>query len=272
MIERSLVCFLAALIAGCTSLAVPTAEGPMATPPASLDPTARPTASASAMESATPTATASPTPSAPPVGGLETLELQATGCPGGVVLDWSPTTQPEFHHYTALRSLEPDVRPDYPPIAPAVDWGDTYGTDRFVTSAVDATLIPSEATFSYRVMAYDVRDEPVAASVVRRTRPSEVGDLGSLEVGAGIEGATRLGWRVFDGPPECFSGYRVLIGPVGGSPSTTLTVISSQTTTELDTRALHAGETYAMRVEAVRTTTLGAFVVADSTTATYAVP
>lgn len=203
---------------------------------------------------------------------METLELEATGCPGGVALDWSPTTQPEFHHYTALRSLEADVNPDYPPIAPAVDWGDSYATDRFVTSAVDATLIPSEATFSYRVMAYDVQDRPLAASEVRRARPTEVVDLGTLTVEAGADAATRIDWPLFGGLPGCFSGYRILIGPAGGTPSTMLTVIASQSTTELETSALHAGETYAVRVEAVRTTTLGGFMVAHTATATYPVP
>lgn len=272
MIERSLVCIVAVLLVGCTSVATPSTESPTPTSAASPDRAASPTASSSASESAAPTATVSPTPSVPPVGGLESLELEATGCPGGVVLDWSATGQPDFHHYTALRSLEADVKPDYPPIAPAVDWGDTYATDRFVTSAVDATLIPSEAMFWYRVMAYDVRDEPVAASVVRRARPSEAGDLGSLAAEGGTDGATRLAWGAFDGPPECFSGYRVLIGPAGGVPSTLLTVISSQSTTELETQAFHAGEAYAVRVDAVRTTTLGAIVVADSATATYEVP
>ena len=47
-------------------------------------------------------------------------DLDVTGCPGGVVVDWSPAGQPEVHHYTALRSIEPDVNPAYPPIAPAV--------------------------------------------------------------------------------------------------------------------------------------------------------
>lgn len=273
MTERFLVCLLAVLLAGCTSVAGPTAE-PQATESLTVSPdeTEHATTTPFATASPTATATASPTPSASAAGGLETLELEATGCPGGVALDWSPTTRPEFHHYTALRSLEDEVSPDYPPIAPAVDWGDSYATDRFVTSAVDATLIPSEASFSYRVMAYDSRDRTVAASVVSRTRPTDVVDLGTLTVEAGADGSTRLDWRSFGGLPACFSGYRVVIGTGGGTPSTLLTVISDQSTTELETAALHAGETYAVRVEAVRTTTLGGFVVAHTETVSYAVP
>ncbi len=75
--------------------------------------------------------------------------------------------------------------------------------------------------------------------------------------------------RASPGPPfggldACFSAYRVLIGPEGSAPSSTLTVVSSQDLTEIQTAGLHAGETYAVRVDAVRTTTLGSFVVARS--------
>ena len=195
-----------------------------------------------------------------------------TGCPGGVVLDWSPAFAEAFHHYTALRSLEPDVATAYPPIAPAVDWGDSYATDRFVTSAVDATLIPSEAIFSYRVMAYDAGNLPLAASPVRQARPAEPVDLGELAVTPAADGATLLDWRPFGGSSRCFSAYRVLVGPAGTAPTTALTIVSDRATTALETSGLHAGSTYAVRVEAVRTSTLGGFVVARTAIATYTVP
>jgi len=235
-------------------------------------PTPSATPSASARPNPTTTARATPTPAptpTPDTGGLEVLELQVTGCPGGVALDWSPATGPDFHHYTALRSLAADVAPDYPPIAPAVDWGDTFVTDRFVTSAVDATLIPSEVTFSYRVMAYDAGNRPLAASPVRRTRPTEVVDLGPLVVEAADDGAALIDWRLFGGLGRCFSAYRVLTGPPGGTPSETLTVISAQGTTEIETSALRSGSGYVVQVEAVRSTTVGEFVVARTAVASY---
>jgi hypothetical protein len=205
--------------------------------------------------------------------GLELLELEVTGCPGGVALDWSPASHADFHHYTALRSLEPEVATAYPPIAPAVDWGRSYGTDRFVTTAVDASLIPSEASFYYRVMAYDEENEPVAASPEVRSRPTEAVDLGPVVVKAGgADGATRIDWEIFDGLAGCFSAYRLLIGPEGSAPSSTLTVISDQGVSDVQTVGLHSGETYAVRIDAVRTSTLGSFVVASTDTATYTVP
>jgi hypothetical protein len=265
---------LALLLGGCTSPAMPTSDAP-----ASPEPSSSGSASAGApSESTRPTPsvavasnTATPTPS-PAEDGLEVLDLAVTGCPGGVVVDWSPAMSDEFHHYTALRSLDDEIATDYPPIAPAVDWGDSFATDRFVTSAVDATLIPSETTFAYRVMAYDERNRPVAASPARRTRPTDVVKLGKLVVEPGADGATHLDWSLFGGLGRCFSGYRVLIGPAGSTPSTTLTVVSAQETTELETVGLRGGEAYTVRVEAVRAATLGSFVVARSSTATYEVP
>ena len=220
-----------------------------------------------------PTAVAAPLPTPVP-DAPETLELEVTGCPGGVVVDWSPATHPEFHHYTALRSIEAEVDPAYPPIAPAVDWGDSYGTDRFVTSAVDATLIPSDTTLYYRVMAYDPVNRVVAASPVRHTHLSEVVELGPLVVGTGRGGsrAPHSTGRLFGGLARCFSAYQVLIGPAGTTPASTLTVISDQSTTELETLGLHSGESYAIQVTVVRSTTLGGFLVGHTEIATYTVP
>lgn len=270
MSPRPAFLLLALALAACTIRPPPATESSDA-----RSPTPSATPSASAQPSPTTTARATPSPAPTPTpgpGGLEVLELQVTGCPGGVALDWSPATGPDFHHYTALRSLAADVAPDYPPIAPAVDWGDTFVTDRFVTSAVDTTLIPSEVTFSYRVMAYDAGNRPLAASPVRRTRPTEVVDLGALVVEDAGDGGALIDWRLFGGLGRCFSAYRVLTGPAGGRPSETLTVISTQRTTEIETDALRTGSGYVVQVEAVRSTTLGGFVVARTAVASYAPP
>ena len=200
--------FLVLLMVGCTPLGDPLA--PVATPRPT--PTVRPSASAAPTGLAPtvgPTATASPIPlPTPNPDAPETLELQVTGCPGGVVVEWSPALHPDFHHYTALRSIVPDVDPAYPPIAPAVDWGDSYATDRFITSAVDATLIPSETDLYYRVMAYDEVNRVVATSPTRHANLFQVVDLGPLEVEPGEEpDSTSLDWGLFGGLGRCFSAY-----------------------------------------------------------------
>ncbi len=268
-----IVPLLVPLVAGCTPIGDPATPRPTAgpSPSAGMSVSAAPSR---APASVTPLPSPIPPPTPTPDAGLpEELELQVTGCPGGVVVDWSPATHPEFHPYTALRSIEANVDPVYPPIAPAVDWGDSYATDRFITSAVDATLIPSATTLYYRVMAYDPVNRPVAASVIRHTHLSEVVDLGALVVEEGeAASSTHLDWTLFGGLARCFTGYHVLVGPAGTIPSSTLTVVSNQSTTELDTLGLHSGASYAIQVTAMRSTTLGSFAVARSEIATYTVP
>ena len=262
---------LIALIAvGCTPIG--TTEVPDATPrrPATPSATASPSEDGTSASPAASPVVASPTadPNAP-----ELLDLEVTGCPGGVVVDWSPTTRPAFHHYLALRSIEPEVETAYPPIAPAVDWGDSYATDRFITSAVDTTLIPSDTVLYYRVMGYDAADGVVAASGVQATNLYEVVELDPIEASPGsAPGRTRLDWGLFGGLGECFSGYHVRIGAAATTPTTTLTVVSDQATSEVETTSLLAGQTYAILVEAVRSTTLGSFVVARTQVTTYTVP
>ena len=259
-----------AILVGCVpTVAAPSSFGP---PAATSTPTSAPTAVVSAQRSVTPAPTPSdtvdPTPSVTADASL--LELEATSCDGGVVLDWSASVDPTFHHYSALRSPEREIAPDYPPIAPAVDWGDTYATDRFVTSAVDASIIPSETRWFYRVMAYDAEGAVVGASPVRMARLSEVDDLGEVKATT-EEGMTRLEWSPYAGFSGCFSSYRVLYG-IGSSPTTLLAVVSDQATTVLETDALHPGTPYVLRVQAVRDTTLGSFVAAQSTVTPYTVP
>jgi len=199
------------------------------------------------------------------------MELEAISCDGGVVLDWSASGHPAFHHYTALRSPEREIAPDYPPIAPAVDWGDSYATDRFVTSAVDASIIPSDTRWFYRVMAYDADGAVVGASPVRGAQLGQIDDLGELELEELPGVRTRIEWQPYEGFSRCFSSYRVLFG-TAGSANTVLTVISGQEVTQMETDALHPDTTYTLRVQAVRATTLGSFVVAESEVGSYTVP
>ena len=210
-------------------------------------------------------ATAIPEPSPTPAPDPALLELRTTSCEGGVVLDWSPSTHPDFHHYVALRSPITEIDTAWPPIAPAVDWGDTYATDPFVTSAVDASIIPSATRWNYRVMAYDAGGRAISASPVRSGHLGEVIDLGPLV--ASTDGdITRLTWERYEGFSACFSAYRVLDG------SSVMRIISDPGTTVFETDVLRPGTTHQMRVEAVRSTALGSFVTARTQTLGYAVP
>jgi hypothetical protein len=252
------------LVAGCTIGTPRASVVPEITPRPTPTPTVRPSLSAD------PTPTAIP-PTPPPTPDPTSLDLEAVSCNGGVVLDWSASTNPDFHHYSALRSPEREIALSYPPVAPAVDWGDTYTTDRLVTSAVDASILPSETVWHYRVMAYDVRGRAIAASPVRDARLQEEADLGALEVRAGPDGVTRMTWSAYEGEERCFSAYRILAGPNGASLDT-LTVVSDQAASSIETDALRSGATYELRVQAVRSTTLGSFILGETDTVIFTVP
>jgi hypothetical protein len=266
MLERLCLALLAVVLGGCAAASVPSVSL-VATPSPDVIPTPTPSAIATVAPTESPTPDASPTPSPDPA----VLAFEAIGCDGGVVLRWSPSTHPDFHHYIALRSPVDEVEPDYPPIAPAVDWGDTYSTDPFVTSAVDASIIPSDTRWHYRVMAYDVDGRVVSASSVQSAQMDEVDDLGPLTLASDADGRTAMDWEAYAGEARCFSSYRVLYGTAGVA-STLLTSISAQATTELETDALHSGSTYAVRVQAVRATTLGTFVVGETDALLFTVP
>jgi hypothetical protein len=265
---RRLLLVASAVLAASQSACVPPAAGPseLATTPT---PTPVPSASVSGSHAPAPTDTPMPTPS--PSLDPAAMELDAISCDGGVVLEWSASGAPDFHHYTALRSPEREIEPDWPPIAPAVDWGDSYATDRFITSAVDASIIPSETRWFYRVMAYDADGAVVGASPVRGAQLGEVDDLGELTLEELPGGRTRITWQPYGGFSRCFSNYRVLFG-TGGAASTVLAVVSGQSTTQTETDALHPDTAYVLRVQAVRATTLGSFVVAESSLASYTAP
>jgi len=250
------------VVAGCTFGTPPDSAPPEITPRPTPLPTVHPSASADAPPSAAPLPTSTPNPAA--------LDLEAISCHGGVVLDWSPSVHPDFHHYTALRSPSREIATNYPPVAPAVDWGDTYTTDRLVTTAVDASIIPSKTVWYYRVIAYDARGRPVASSPVRAARLREPSRLGKLQVAAGPDGLTRLTWRTYGGEDGCFSAYRVLAGD--GVSLDTLAVIADKAAGTLGTDALRPGATYQLRVEAVRSTNLGSIVLGQTDTVTFTVP
>ena len=261
---------LSVVLVGCV-VGVPISPASSSQTAAATSTPAPPSDTAPPGRSASPGTSSFSSPSPSPTPDPNALELEAIGCPGGVVLDWSPSADPQFHHYTALRSRDEDIAPDYPPIAPAVDWGDTYATDPFVTSAVDASIIPSNQRWNYRVMAYALDGSVLSASPVRAARLSEVQDLGRLRVSAAGDGGTLLEWRPFTGFSGCFSSYRILFGS-SAPPTTELRVISDQDAASAETDALQPGATYQLRVEAVRVTTLGSFVAGETSVATYAVP
>lgn len=270
--RSGLAALLVVLLGGCVRIGVPPGVGgPVETPASSAPlPASPPPSVASGSALPTPAMTpASSDPSPSPDPGAMSLEV--TSCNGGTVLRWTPSHHPDFHHYIGLRSPEEEIADQYPPIAPAVDWGDLWASDRFVTSGYDATVVPSDTEWHYLVVAYDERGRAVSRTNVASGRILPHRNLGALEAEVLEDGAVRLRWGRFTGRTECFSAYRILHG-TGGVAGTLLTSVSDPEVTELETTQLRPGVTYTLRVQAVQTTTLGRFTLGESDPLTISVP
>jgi hypothetical protein len=224
----------------------------------------------------TPRPTPKPTPVPPPPMGV--LSLTATGCPGGVVLNWSTYEGAgAFSHYLTLRNTSESIPKAYPPQGGAVDPGGTYASNIGKTSAVDAD-ISAGVTYYYRTMAFNGDDEVIAASSITTAVAAPVGSLGSLAVGAVAEG-TKLAWTPFEGSEACFTWYKLVYSETNPSPSylggdSYLAALENPADSQFvaGPEVLVSGHTYYLRVQVIRATDLGGFLVAQTDVATYTVP
>ena len=260
---------------------------PTATPKPTPHPTATATADSSASVSPSPSPTPEPSgdpapvpvpvPTPVPTPVLGSLSLVATGCPGGVVLDWSMYGgTAAFNHYTTLRNLTADIPLAYPPQGGAVDPGGTYTTVLAKSSAVDIGADPGVTSY-YRAMAFDAANNVIAASSVASAVAQSVGSLGALAVAAGDPGMTQLTWSIFGGPGGCFTWYKLVYSETNPDPSylggdSYLAAVGNQAVGSYVSAALVSGHTYYLRVQVIRATDLGAFIVAQTDVATYLVP
>ena len=253
-------------------------EGPVETSAPSLEPepTSVTTPAPTAVPTPKPTPKPTPVPTPPP---LVMMSASATGCPGGVVLDWSKYDGGAvFNHYTTLRNTVDSIPKAYPPQGGAVDPGGTYTTVIDKTSAVD-TELSAGTTYYYRAMSFDADDGVIGASAIVSAVPQPVGSLGTLGVTPDA-GGTKLTWTAYAGPGACFTYYKLVYSEENPSPSylggdpylAALGDPSASSFVSPTGEALQSGKTYYLRAQVIRSTYLGAFVVAESDVATYTVP
>lgn len=244
-----------------------------AEPSPSPSPSATTTAAPSPSPKPTPKATpkATPTP-APTVGALS---LGLLTCHGGVVLDWSAYGGDRFHHYTAVRSTADFAAPtSYPPSPPVVALDGTYTKDVGTTSSRD-TGLDAGTTYHYRALAFDAEDRVIAASPARAAVAKPVAALGAIAVTPEVGQAT-LGWSPYGGPGDCFTYYKVVWSTTTTTPSYLgdndgAIPVGSQSADTLVVGELAPG-TYWFRVQAIRTTELGKFIVAQTDVAEVIIP
>lgn len=181
-----------------------------------------------------------------------------------------------FNHYTTLRNTSSTIPKAYPPEGGAVDFGTSYTTDATKTLAYDATA-DGGSTYHYRATAFDAEDRVIAASSVKSVIARGVKSLGELAVG-GSAGAVFLDWTPYGGSGTCFSYCKIAWSTTNAEPSCVegdpyLVALGDQgagSFTDADT--LEAGQTYYLRVQAIRSTAFGSFLVARTHVAAYTVP
>jgi hypothetical protein len=193
-----------------------------------------------------------------------------------VVLGWSMYEGGgAFSHYTTLRSTSPEIPATYPPSGGAVDPGTTSTAYAEKTSAYDIGVDPG-VTYYYRTMAFNAEGGVIAVSPVASGMGKPVKALGALGVAAVAEG-TQLSWTPYDGPADCFTYYKLAYSDADTTPSYLegdpyLAAIGDQSTGSFTSAELVSGTTYYIRVQVIRATHTGSFLVAETDVATYPVP
>ena len=236
-----------------------------ATPPATPSPTPR----------ATPRPTARPTPRPTPAPTLGTMGLTALACPGGVTLDWTVPDMAGINHIQILRGTSGEIPIAYPPGPGIVAIDGGYSTDPGTTSGYDVQEVSGSAW--YRAVAYTAQNKPLAASDIRSVSTLGAASLGTLGVSGSTPGELTFSWSALGAGADCFSYYKIVKSADDPTPSyltgaTAIAVIGDQSASGSLVTGLPSGGTYWFRIEAVRATSLGKFVVGASSVVQATVP
>jgi hypothetical protein len=253
-----------------TAISSPT-NGPTATPtqtPAptfgeSPSPSVRPTGTPVPTPRPTPTPSASPTPSPSPTATAQpTLTLSLNSCPGAMVLSWSKFSGTGFVSYVTLRYTTPDIPKAY---SAQHKVAGTSTTSVGTTTADDPTIVDG-ATYFYRTLALGSGNAVLAASDVEAAPGFGQADLGPAAIGGPV-----VVWGIYN-DAACFTQYRVLY--YSANPEFTTTsplgtiIVSSRLQTNVGvppSSKFGSGDTIWFRVQVLRKTALGQFVVGQTT-------
>jgi hypothetical protein len=141
---------------------------------------------------------------------------------------------------------------------------------------------PTEGSSSawYRAVAYTGENVAVAASPAKGVTTVGVGDLGPLDLVDGGAGSGDLSftWSPLGGDGGCFSYYKLVASVDDPTPSYlegtdfALPIGEQGAIGTTITDELASGQTYYFRLQAVRVTSLGKFIVAQSAVSQHLVP
>jgi hypothetical protein len=125
-------------------------------------------------------------------------------------------------------------------------------------------------------MAFNAADQVVGATAVGSAQALPMASLGSVGV-APDPGGTLITWTPYGGHGACFTWYKVVASTTNPNPSYLngdpyVYAGTGQGETSYVSPDLVSGETYYIRVQAIKATALGLFVAAQTDVATYTVP
>jgi len=157
----------------------------------------------------------------------------------------------------------------------SVDFGGTFSTDFTVTSAVDTSGAPF-ATYYYRTMAFNGANQVIGASAVGSAQALPMASLGTLSA-APDAGGTSFWWTPYGGHGACFTWYKLVASTTNPNPSYLngdpyLYAGSWQGEASTVISGLVSGQTYYVRVQAIKSTALGLFVAGQTDVLTFVAP
>jgi hypothetical protein len=123
-------------------------------------------------------------------------------------------------------------------------------------------------------MAFNGADGVLAASAVKAMVTKGIGDLGGLTIGPDVSG-TAFGWNAYGGPDDCFTYYKLVWSATNPEPSylgANDGAIAVEGRLSSATTATVPSGTQWFRLQAIRATSTGKFVVAQTAAVQYAVP
>jgi hypothetical protein len=250
-----------------TATPAPT-EAPVITAPPTTPPTPAPT----------PKPTPRPTPAPTPAPTFGTMALNAQACPGGVLLGWSEPDVAAVSRITVLRGASAEIPAGWPPPDGVTKVGSATTADLGVTDGFDPTEVGGSTW--YRAVAYNGENVALAASASMGLTTIGIADLGGLGIsdGAGGSGDLTFTWSPFGGDGACFSYYKLVASVADDTPSYldgadfAIPIGDQAATGATVTEGLTSGETYYFRLQTIRVTSLGKFVVAQTAVIQHAVP
>ena len=258
-----------------TPLPIGTA-GPTELPAATAEPIPTPSPTPAATPRATPRPTPVPTPTPVPAPTFGTMSLVAQACQGGVVLDWSGPDMAGIHHVQVFRGTSADIPAAYPPAAgvTAIDGG--YSGNPAKSDGADPLQVGGNAW--YRAVAFSGENAALAASAVAFVTAQPIGWLGALGVGGSTPGALSFTWTPYGGGGgECFTYYKLVASADDPTPSylegsQALAAIGEKGSAGATVSGLSSGNTLYFRLQVIRATSLGKFVVAETDVVQHTVP